>query len=108
VVQIGDINAWCGKVVREFRPERIVLFGSFAAGTPTDDSDVDVLIVMPLARGRRDVRMAAAIRERVRVSFPMDVPVRSPQQITKRLVDGDEFIAGILREGRLLYHNPPH
>jgi predicted nucleotidyltransferase len=51
MVQIGDINAWCGNVVREFRPDRIVLFGSFANGTPTDDSDVDLLIVMPLAKG---------------------------------------------------------
>ena len=105
MVQLGDINAWCRKVVREFRPDRIVLFGSFADGTPTDDSDVDMLIIMPLARGQRDVRMAAAIRQRVQARFPMDVIVRSPRQIAKRLADGDGFIAGILRDGRLLYEN---
>jgi predicted nucleotidyltransferase len=105
MVQLGDINAWCRKVVREFRPDRIVLFGSFADGTPTDDSDVDMLIIMPLARGQRDVRMAAAIRQRVQAGFPMDVIVRSPRQITKRLAEGDGFIAGILRDGRLLYEN---
>jgi predicted nucleotidyltransferase len=105
MVQRAEINAWCRRVVREFRPERIVLFGSFASGMPNDDSDVDVLIVMPLARGQRDVRVAADIRERVRASFPMDVIVRSPRQIAKRLADGDGFIAGILREGRLLYES---
>jgi predicted nucleotidyltransferase len=105
MVQNGEIKAWCRRVALEFRPERIVLFGSFAAGTQTDDSDVDVLIVMPLARGQRDVRMAAAIRQRVQASFPMDVIVRSPRQIAKRLAQGDGFIAGIIREGRLLYES---
>ncbi len=61
---------------------------------------------MPLTRGQRDVRMAAAIRHRdFRASFPMDVIVRSPQQITKRLAQGDGFIAGIIREGQLLYES---
>jgi predicted nucleotidyltransferase len=105
VVQTGEINEWCRRVVREFRPERIFLFGSFAAGTPTDDSDVDVLIVMPLPRGQRDVRMAAAIRQRVQASFPMDVLVRSPRQVAERLAEGDGFISGILRDGRLLYES---
>jgi predicted nucleotidyltransferase len=105
MVQLGDIDVWCRKVVREFRPQRIILFGSFANGIPTDDSDVDVLVVMPLARGQRDVRMASTIRQRVQSSFPMDVIVRSPQQIKKRLADGDGFICGILRDGRLLYEN---
>jgi len=89
--------------VQEFRPEKIVLFGSYARGNPTEDSDVDVLVVMPLTRGQRDVRQAAAIRERVRASFPMDVIVRSPQQIARRLAQGDGFIADVLRHGRLMY-----
>ena len=87
----------------EFRPQKIFLFGSYARGTPTEDSDVDVLVIMPLARGQRDVRQAAAIRERVRASFPMDVIVRSPKHIARRLAQGDGFIADILSHGRLMY-----
>jgi hypothetical protein len=66
---------------------------------------VDVLIVMALPRGRRDVRQAAAIRERVRASFPMDVIVRSPQQVARRLARGDGFITDILRYGQLMYED---
>jgi predicted nucleotidyltransferase len=90
-------------VACEFRPEQIILFGSYAHGVPTEDSDVDVLVVMPLALGRRDVEQAAAIRARVPAPFPMDVIVRSPQQIARRLALGDGFIAGVLRDGQTMY-----
>ena len=90
-------------MAREFRPQKIILFGSYAYGDFREDSDVDVLVVMPLARGQRDVRQAAAIRERVHAPFPMDVIVRSPQQIARRLAQGDGFIGEIVRRGRLMY-----
>ena len=99
MIQRRQIKKWCERVAREFRPQKIFLFGSYARGTPTEDSDVDVLIVMPLARGQRDVRQAAAIRERVRASFPMDVLVRSPEQVAHRLAHGDGFIIDVLRHG---------
>jgi predicted nucleotidyltransferase len=103
MIQERDIKKWCEIVAREFRPERIILFGSYADGSPTEDSDVDVLVIMPLAPGHRDVRQAATIRQRVPASFPMDVLVRSPQQIARRLACGDSFIAGVLRYGRMMY-----
>jgi predicted nucleotidyltransferase len=103
MIQRRDIKKWCERVAREFRPQKIILFGSYASGTQTQDSDVDVLVVMPLARGQRDVRQAAAIRERVSAPFPMDVIVRSPRDIARRLARGDGFIADILRHGRLMY-----
>src|SRR5205823_3458945 len=105
MIQRRDINAWCKQVAREFRPSKIILFGSYAHGRPTDDSDVDVLVIMPLTRGQRDVRQAAAIRERVRAPFPMDVLVRSPRQIARRLARGDGFMADIIRHGRLMYED---
>ena len=103
MIRRQDIVNWCQSVAREFRPEKIYLFGSYAHGLPDEDSDVDVLIVMALPRGRREARQAAAIRERVRASFPMDVIVRSPQQVARRLARGDGFIADILRRGQLMY-----
>ncbi|MGO8698349.1 MAG: nucleotidyltransferase domain-containing protein [Limisphaerales bacterium] len=90
-------------VACEFRPEQIIVFGSYANGAPTEDSDVDVLVVMQLPRGHRDVQQAAAIRRRVPAAFPMDVIVRSPQQIARRLAQGDGFIASVLRHGQTMY-----
>jgi predicted nucleotidyltransferase len=103
MIQWEDIKQWCDAVAREFQPHRILLFGSYARGTPHPDSDVDVLVVMPLPRGRRDVRQAAAIRDRIRAPFPMDLMVRSPQQISRRLAQGDGFVADVHRNGRLMY-----
>ena len=103
MIRRRDIKEWCETVVREFQPDRIILFGSYAHGTPTEDSDVDVLVVMRLARRQRDVRQAAAIRDRVRAPFPMDVIVRSPQQIARMLAQGDGFVADVLRHGCLMY-----
>ena len=98
-----EIKKWCEMVACEFRPGQIIVFGSYAYGTPTEDSDVDVLVVMPLPRGHRDVQQAAAIRQRVPAAFPMDVMVRSPQQIARRLALGDGFIANILLYGQTMY-----
>jgi predicted nucleotidyltransferase len=97
------IKNWCQSVAREFRPEKIILFGSYAHGQPHQHSDVDLLVVMRFARARDGIRKAAAIRDRVRASFPMDVIVRSPQQIKQRLAQGDSFITDVLRHGRLMY-----
>ena len=98
-----EIKKWCDTVAREFLPQKIILFGSYANGVPTEDSDVDLLVVMPLKRGQREARQAAAIRQRVRAPFPMDVLVRSPRHIARRLARGDSFITDILRHGRLMY-----
>ena len=103
MIQRQDIKKWCERVASEFQPKQIIVFGSYAYGTPTEDSDVDILVVMPLARGHRDVEQAAAIRDRVPASFPMDVIVRSPRQIARRLALGDGFIASILRDGQTMY-----
>jgi uncharacterized protein len=103
MIRRREIKRWCDQVAREFRPERIILFGSHARGTPTRDSDVDMLVIMPLARGRRGVWQAAAIRERVGAPFPMDVIVRSPREIARRLERGDAFITEVLRHGRVMY-----
>jgi uncharacterized protein len=105
MIRRRDIKKWCERVAREFQPRQIILFGSYAHGTPTDNSDVDVLVVMSLAQGCRQVRQAAAIRQRVPAPFPMDVLVRSPQQIARRLAHGDSFIAGVVRHGRMTYES---
>ena len=93
----------CNRVADEFQPEKIILFGSYASGIPNEDSDIDVLVVMPLRRGQRRVRPAAAIRTRVPASFPMDVIVRSPHEIALRLGRGDGFVADIVSRGHVMY-----
>src|SRR5262249_34631625 len=81
-------------------PERIILFGSRAYGTPHEDSDVDLLVVMP---ARNNVAQALRICEALEAPFPMDLLVRTPAEWAWRLADGDMFIGQIAMRGKVLY-----
>lgn len=96
-----DIETFVKRVVTGFRPRRVILFGSYAYGRPTRDSDVDLLVVMS-HKGHPSVK-SAEIRKKVRAGFPMDLLVRSPREIRRRLAAGDAFIGEIMRRGRPLY-----
>ena len=95
------IRAFVDEVVRRFRPERVVMFGSYAYGQPRADSDVDLLVIMR-HRGA-GAEQAARIRQAVRSGFPLDLIVRSPAQIRRRVRIGDSFIREILENGQVLY-----
>ena len=64
---------------RQFRPRQVVLFGSYARGTATADSDVDVLVVMPL--NGRPVEKSVEIRLKTNPLFPLDLLVRTPEAV---------------------------
>jgi predicted nucleotidyltransferase len=96
-----QIRAFSDAVAREFRPEKIVLFGSYAYGRPTEDSDVDLLVIMPF--DRRQGRKSLEIRQRIPASFSLDLIVRTPEFIAQRLAWGDCFTQEILSKGRILY-----
>jgi predicted nucleotidyltransferase len=101
MVAMRDIQAFAERVAAEFHPERIILFGSYARGEATPDSDVDMLVIMPF-RGK-GFRQATKIRLRVDATFPMDLLCRRPAEVRKRLAMGDNFMREILDQGRLLY-----
>ena len=96
-----QIRAYAKEIGRQFRPRRIILFGSYAYGKPTRDSDVDLLVIMPHKGHGAD--KATEIRLRVLAPFPMDLLVRSPQKIRQRLAWGDCFIQEVLEKGKVLY-----
>jgi len=104
VITMAQIRRFAEEVGRAFHPERIVLFGSHARGETTSDSDVDVLVVMPY-RGK-SWQAAVAIRQRISPEFPLDLLVRTPEQVRERLAMGDPFLNEILREGEVLYEAP--
>jgi predicted nucleotidyltransferase len=97
-----DIQRYCDAIADVFRPQRIVLFGSHAYGTPTPDSDVDVLVVMTKAR-RLWMQTTQKIHEKISVDFPVDVIVRDPDFLRERLSEGDTFLQEITSKGRVMY-----
>jgi len=76
MVSRQEIQATCDDIVREFAPLQVILFGSYGYGTPTEDSDVDLLVVMAIPESETR-RQAAEIRRRIPDRFPMDLLVRS-------------------------------
>ncbi len=98
---VRDIRDLCDQIRREFNPEKIILFGSHARGTPQWDSDVDLLVIMPF-KGR-PASQASRIRSRIDTPVALDLLVRTPEQISKRLAMGDFFISEIVERGKVLY-----
>lgn len=90
------------RLVRKYKPEKVVLFGSRASGSPRRDSDYDLFIIKrthkrPIDR-TRDVSRIFFDRH-----FGMDIIVRTPSEVKRRIAMGDFFIQEILRKGRVLY-----
>ena len=90
------------RIVRRFRPERIVLFGSQVRGDARRDSDVDLLVVLPRVEHRR--RAAAQIHAALAgIPLGKDVIVATPQDV-ERLADlVGTVIHPALHEGRTIY-----
>lgn len=96
-----EIKQLCDQIAREFKPEKIILFGSHAYGKPQWDSDVDLLIIMRF-KGRPH-RQAVNIRSRIAAPMALDLLVRTPEEISKRVAMEDFFIREIIERGKVMY-----
>ncbi len=94
------IRRFARQVAERFQPDKIILFGSHAYGTPHADSDVDILVVMPTWN---ELSKAVQISLAIDPPFPLDIIVRTPANIKRRLEDGDLFHTHILTKGKVLY-----
>jgi predicted nucleotidyltransferase len=101
MVEMKKIEDLTSQIVREFNPERIILFGSYAYGGASDDSDVDLLVVLPFEG--KPVRKAIEIRNKINARLPLDLIVRTPQQLAERLAQNDWFMREIVERGCTLY-----
>lgn len=89
------------RIVKEFQPERIILFGSYAHGHPTPDSDVDLLVILPFEV--RNLRKSLEILNRVAPEFSVDLLARRPDDTARRYAEGDPLIREALDHGKVLY-----
>jgi predicted nucleotidyltransferase len=101
MVSIRQIREWSRSVAAQFKPERIILFGSYAYGRPREDSDVDLLVV--LSHEGLAARKASEIRLALPSNVPVDVIVRSPEKLRERLQMNDFFMRDIMEKGLVLY-----
>ncbi len=88
-------------IVKNYQPEKIILFGSYAWGTPTDDSDIDLMVIKETDNTRKSAReIDSSIFPRL---FPIDIIVYRPSQFNRRIKDRDFFIENIVNRGEVLY-----
>ena len=104
MIEMDRIQETVAHIVREFAPHRVILFGSYASGTPSADSDVDLLVILPFSG--HHTRKAVEILERVNPPFPIDLLVRTPDQVRQRLKWNDFFLREVMEKGRILYAAP--
>src|SRR5437667_11981331 len=100
-IQIDGIQNVVQQIVNQFHPEKVILFGSHAYGVPTEDSDVDLLVIME-ANGNL-LRTAAAISAAIDHPFPLDVLVMEPHQLQASLEREGVFATEVVTRGVVLY-----
>ena len=96
------IQKVANQIVTACHPKKIMLFGSHAYGNPNRDSDVDFLVI--LNSKEKPVDRTIGVFKSIRFyPFPMDIIVRTPEEIRRRLRMGDSFYQEIMMKGKTLY-----
>lgn len=98
------IRELISRIATQFKPERIILYGSYAYGQPRPESDVDLLVVMDTAM--RETAQALQIRQAITPTFGVDLLVITPQRLAQRLKWGDSFLKEITAKGVVVYESP--
>jgi predicted nucleotidyltransferase len=99
-----EIERILRRIVEDYRPLKVILFGSYAYGTPRQDSDIDLLIIKETRERFIDrfvevKRLVADSNRRI----PFEPIVLTPGEIERRLAIGDQFIQEIITRGKVLY-----
>jgi predicted nucleotidyltransferase len=90
------------KIVKEIKPEKIILFGSYAWGNPNEDSDVDLFIIQKTSEPKR-ARQTSLRKKLFSIGVPMDIIIYTPEELEKRMDIRDVFVRKILRDGKVLH-----
>jgi len=101
MLTIEQIQAYSDEIVKKFDPDKIILFGSYAYGTPRIDSDVDMLVIMPMEG--HPIEKSIDIIRATNPHFGIDLLVRPPDYLERRAKMGDVIMREIANKGKLLY-----
>jgi predicted nucleotidyltransferase len=104
-IPLSAIRRFARQIAERFHPDKIILFGSYAYGQPHEESDVDLMVIMPT---RNAIDQAIRIDLAFERPFSLDVHVRTPYQIKQGLKEGDcdWFLREVMKKGKVLYEAP--
>jgi uncharacterized protein len=103
MIEREEIRQLIQAIVNEFKPYKIILFGSYAYGNPQKDSDVDLLVILPYKGS--SFHKTWEILNKVTPKFAIDLLVRTPLEIEQRLAWNDFFIREIMEKGKVIYES---
>jgi len=102
----GTLREITDRLAAEFEPELIVLFGSYAWGTPNESSDIDLLIVVGESQEDPAERATRALRCLRDIVVPMDILVKTRAEVERYRSVRASLTRQILESGRILYERP--
>jgi predicted nucleotidyltransferase len=91
------------RLVAELKPEKVILFGSHAWGKPTDDSDLDLLVIVPESNEPPTKRATRAYRSLIGMGVPKDILVYTRAEVDRHSRVYASLISEVLERGRVLY-----
>lgn len=99
-----EIKKITNLIVKNYQPEKIILFGSAARGEYDENSDLDFFIVKKSKKSKLDrMREVYKLVSNLNYQIPFEPIVYTPEEVKERMRLGDFFIKTILKEGRILY-----
>jgi predicted nucleotidyltransferase len=99
-IPLSAIRRYARQIAKRFHPEKIILFGSYAYGTPHAESDVDLMVVMP---AYNEIAQAIRIRRECPRPFALDLIVKTPKRLERELQDENWFLREVMSKGKVLY-----
>lgn len=97
--QIEEVK---NRIVENFNPEKIILFGSYANGNPTENSDLDLVVIQ--ASDLPSYKRVRPIKNELRgIGFPIDILVFTPEEVEYWKGASMAFITQVIKEGKVIY-----
>jgi uncharacterized protein len=102
MIETAKINDIVNRIAIRFNPDKIILFGSYAAGNPNNDSDVDLLIIKDtdLPRHKRSFDIQKSL---VGSMIPMDILVYTVKEFEQEKEEKNSFIYSAIKTSKVLY-----
>lgn len=97
------LNQITARLIEALKPEKIILFGSYAYGLPTEDSDIDLLVVVAESDEPRYKRARKAYKALRRIGLPKDILVMTRAEIEQKSNVPSSLVWQALRNGKILY-----
>lgn len=101
IKQEKEIKKIVNQIVENYKPEKVILFGSFAYGKPKENSDVDLMVIKKT--NNRFIRRLFRVVEGIDSDLGTDILVYTPKEWARRLKEGHYFFKEVAQRGRILY-----